>query len=111
MQYFIAPDGGERTEVRLTAEDGAPTLSLGDRVLLYERRETDGRERPAFVAWGIVERLDRDGDDRVAHLGAVAAFRRRVPFSELRADPRRRAGVAVQALPAETFNLVVRGRR
>ena len=109
MQCFIARTAthGE-AEVRFSAEDEtARGIASGDRVLFYQVRGDEGSPRGLFVAWGEVERLSGDGGEGVAHLKSVAPLKRRVPFSDLRSDPRRGRDAAVMSVPNEVFNVVL----
>ena len=114
MQYFIArTEGTGSAEVRFTVEDEATrTMTRGDRIVFYQVRGEGDAERGVFVAWGEVDRLSGADGEGVAHLKSVLPFKRRVPFTDLRADPRRGRAAALQSVPAEVFNVVLsRSRR
>lgn len=106
MQYFIVrTDDTGSTEVRLDGGDApAQGMTRGDRVVFYQLRGEGEAARAVFVAWGEVERLSTDGDSGVAHLHSVTPLKRRVPFADLRSDPRRGRTAVVQPVPAEVFN-------
>ncbi len=109
MQYFIVrTDAAGSAEVRLEADDSpAQGMTRGDRVVFYHLRGEGESARAVFVAWGEVERLSTDGEGGVAHLHDVTPLKRRVPFADLRSDPRRGRTAAVQPVPAEVFNQVL----
>ena len=114
MQHFIArTEGAGSAEVRFTVDDEATrTMTRGDRIVFYQVRGGGEAERPVFVAWGEVERLSGADGEGVGHLKAVLPLKRRVPFTELRADPRRGRASAMQSVSAEVFNVVLsRSRR
>lgn len=114
MRHFIArTNNSGSAEVRFSADEEAMRgIARGDRIVFYQLRGEGDTQRGLFVAWGEVERLGAAGAEGVAHLKAVMPLKRRVPFSELRADPRRRRDAPVQPVPAEVFNLVLsRSRR
>ncbi len=114
MQHFIARTNGRgASEVRFPLQDDDTRgIARGDRVLFYQVQGQGEAERGVFVAWGEVDRLGAEDDEGVAHLKTVVQLRRRVPFGDLRADPRRARDRAVQPVSADVFNLVLaRARR
>jgi len=114
MRHFIVrTEGTGAEEVHLTAhDDETRAMTRGDRILFYQVRGEGEAERGVFVAWGEVDRLSAGDDTGVAHLKQLIALKRRVPFSELRGDPRRDRAAEVQPVNAEVLNLVLsRARR
>lgn len=114
MQCFmVQTDDTGAPEVRLPAGDASMRgIARGDRVVFYQLHGDGDAQRGVFVAWGEVDRLGAEDAGGVAHLRAVTPLKRRVPFSELRADPRRSRDATVQPIPAEIVNLVLaRSRR
>ena len=114
MRYFLAQqDGADLGAVRFDAAGaGLRFMTRGDRVLFYQLRGEGDAAHGVFVAWGEVDRLSHEGETGVAHLKAANSFKRRIPFSELRGDPRRNREATVQEIPAEVFNQVLaRSRR
>jgi hypothetical protein len=109
MRHFIVQtDGTGSTDVHLTAHDEETrAMARGDRIAFYQIRGEGETERGVFVAWGEVERLSAEGEEGVAHLKALMPLKRRVPFSDLRGDPRRDRNAPVQAVSAEVVNLVL----
>jgi hypothetical protein len=111
--YMVQTDSRGEAEVRFTAEDDETrAMTRGDRIVFYQLRGDAGAERGLFVAWGEVDRLNAEDGEGVAHLRSVTTLKRPVPFSDLRADPRRGRTAPVQPVSAEVFNLVLsRSRR
>lgn len=116
MRYYMTQtDDSGAPEVRFAATDEATrAMTKGDRIVFYQVRGEGDAARGVFVAWGEVDRVsaEPDGDGGVAHLKAVSTLGRRVPFSDLRTDPRRNREAELQAVSAEVFNQVLaRSRR
>jgi hypothetical protein len=114
MHYFIVrTDAAGEAEVRFPVSDEAVRgITRGDRVAFYRLAGEGDGARGAFVAWGEVERLRTEGEEGVAQLKAVTPLRRRVPFAELRSDPRRNREARIQPVSADVFNLILsRSRR
>lgn len=109
MRHYIAKTEttGAQT-VSLTAhDDETRAMTRGDRIVFYQIRGEGEDERGTFVAWGEVDRLSADGDQGTVHLKALHSLKRRVPFSDLRGDPRRDRNADVQPVNAEVVNLVL----
>jgi hypothetical protein len=109
MRHYIAKtDGTGSQTVNLVAQDDETrAMAKGDRIIFYQIRGEGDEERGTFVAWGEVDRLSADGDQGTVHLKALHSLKRRVPFADLRGDPRRDRGVDVQSVNAEVVNLVL----
>jgi hypothetical protein len=109
MRHFIArTEANGSQDVRLTAQDDETrAMAKGDRIAFYQIRGEGDEERGTFVAWGEVDRLSADGDGGTVHLKALHTLKRRVPFSDLRGDPRRDRSTDVQSVNAEVVNLVL----
>lgn len=109
MRHFIVrTEGNGSAEIRLAArDDETRAMTRGDRILFYQVRGNGEAERGVFIAWGEVERVSADGESGVAHLKQLIPLKRRVPFAELRGDPRRDRTAVVQPINAEVLNLVL----
>ncbi|MGD9894046.1 MAG: hypothetical protein AB7R89_15145 [Dehalococcoidia bacterium] len=106
---------GSRTYlVRLTAAPGQdrtftlPTssttaLERGFRLLFYESRGEDNA-KGTLTGWGSIDKLLPSEESVTISLRDYVAFKRRVPFTDLRADPRRDRDAEVQQISADVFN-------
>ena len=101
----------EKQTITLPAE-AAPGLERGARLLFYEVRGEGDEARAALVGRGTVDRLAGGDPDVTVTLRDYSAFKRRVPFAELRTDPRRDPSALVQPVSEEIYNAVLaRARR
>ena len=109
MQYFIVrSDGAEHPSVRFAPDDEHTRgIAPGDRLLFYTLRGDGEAERGTFTGWGEVERLGHEGEEAVAQVRSLTQLKRRVPFSELRAEPRRDRTATIQPVLPEVFNVVL----
>jgi hypothetical protein len=109
MRHYIArtDDAGSQTVNLVAQDDETRAMAKGDRIIFYQIRGEGEAERGTFVAWGEVDRLSADGDQGTVHLKALHSLKRRVPFSDLRGDPRRDRNTDVQSVNAEVVNLVL----
>lgn len=113
-KYFLARLDEPPTAEGVIAlpEDAACLLEIGARVLLYDERGEGDAAKAAFTGWGDVERVTPGEDAYAVRLRAHTAFRPRIPFADLRSDPRRDRQAQVQPASAEVFNTVLaRSRR
>ena len=93
-------------------EASAAGLERGARMLFYELRGDADAARGYVIGWGEVERLSATNGVVTVQLRAFTALKRRLPFAELRADPRRDRAAVVQPVSADVFNTVLaRARR
>ena len=88
-------------------EAAAASLERGARILFYELRGEGEQTRGYITGWGDIERLSAADGTTAVQLREYVSFKRRVPFSELRADPRRDPAAEVQPVSAEVFNAVL----
>ncbi len=88
-------------------EATASPLERGARVLFYELRGEGEQAKGYITGWGDIERLSTSDGTTAVQLREYVSFKRRVPFSELRADPRRDPAAEVQPVSAEVFNAVL----
>lgn len=102
IRLASAPEHG-RTVV-LPAESAA-ALERGMRVLFYEQRG-DG-SKGSLTGWANIDKLIPTDANVTITLRDYAAFKRRVPFTDLRADPRRDRDAEVQPISTEVFNSVL----
>ena len=101
----------EKQTIALPVE-AAAGLERGSRLLFYEQRGEGDQAKASIVARGIVDRMASLDADVTIHLREYSAFKRRVPVSELRTDPRRDPAALVQPVSEEIFNAVLsRARR
>jgi hypothetical protein len=84
----------------------AGTLERGVRVLFYEVRGEDNT-KGTLTGWGSIDKLSPSEDTVTVSLRDYVAFKRRVPFTDLRADPRRDRDAEVQPITADIFNTVL----
>jgi hypothetical protein len=84
----------------------AGALERGTRVLFYEARGDDGA-KGTLTGWGNVDKLSPSEETVTVSLRDYTAFKRRVPFSDLRTDPRRDRDAEVQPISADVFNSVL----
>lgn len=93
-------------------QDVAGTLERGARILFYELRGEGEDARAYATGWGEIERLSAADGTVTVQLREYTPLKRRVPFADLRADPRRDPNAAVQPLTIDVFNTVLaRARR
>ena len=85
----------------------AAGLERGARLLFYELRGEGDDARGYVTGWGEIERLSLAEGTVAIQLREFIALKRRVPFAELRADPRRDRAAAVQPVSADLFNTVL----
>jgi hypothetical protein len=76
------------------------------RVLFYEVRGDDNA-KGTLTGWGSVDKLSPSEDRVTVSLRDYTAFKRRVPFTDLRADPRRDRDAEVQPISVDVFNTVL----
>ncbi len=108
MFYMVRADPQSAETLRTAEAAGQRQIQVGDRVLLYELRGEGPAARGSFFAWGAVDRAGSGGDDGPAvSLRPLVSFKRRVPFADLRADPRRGREADVLTITAELFNQVI----
>jgi hypothetical protein len=109
MRHFIVrTEGNGVQQVQITAQDDETrAMARGDRILFYQVRGEGESARGVFVAWGEVDRLSANGESGTVQLKALHTLKRRVPFSELRGDPRRDRDALIQPVNAELLNLVL----
>ena len=88
-------------------DDAAASVRLGARLLLYEVRGEGDAGRGYATGWGEVERISSADGTTTVQLRAYTPFRRRVPFADLRADPRRDRAATIEQVNAELFNSVL----
>jgi hypothetical protein len=84
----------------------AAALERGVRVLFYEARGEDNT-KGTLTGWGSIDKLVPSEDSVTVSLRDYVAFKRRVPFTDLRADPRRDRDAEVQPINADVFNTVL----
>jgi len=99
-----APEDGRTVTLPETA---TADLRLGTRILFYELRGEGDSARGFLSGWGEVERIAAAEGVTTVLLRAYTPFKRRIPFSELRADPRREPDATVQLVSTEVFNLAL----
>lgn len=104
VRLATAPEDG-RT-ITLPTEAATP-LERGMRVLFYERRGEGDTARGSLIGWASVEKLTPADGAVTLTLRDYVAFKRRVPFTDLRADPRRDRDADVQPITTEVFNTVL----
>lgn len=109
MRHYIVQVAGDATsDVHFTApDDETRAMAKGDRIAFYQQHGDAKPKRGVFVAWGEVDRLGNVDGASVATLKGVQSFKRRVPFAELRSDPRRGRDGAILHVSAEVFNVVL----
>lgn len=108
MFYMVRADPQAAETVRAGVAAGQRQLQPGDRVLLYDLRGDGPSAKGAFFGWGAVDRAGGGGDGEPAvSLRPFVGFKRRVPFGDLRADPRRGRTAEVLTITAELFNQVI----
>ena|SRR5215211_6240032 len=103
VRIAAAPD--EERSFALPAASAA-ALERGVRILFYETRGDDNT-KGTLTGWGSVDRLSPFEDSVTVSLKDYTAFKRRVPFTDLRADPRRDRDAEVQPISADVFNTVL----
>jgi hypothetical protein len=104
-----APEDGHTVTL---SGDAVDALERGARVLFYELRGEGEGAKAYGTGWGSIERLTAADGSVSVTLREFIAFKRRVPFSELRTDPRRDRDADVQPVTLEVFNAVLaRARR
>lgn len=84
-------------------EAAAGDLTLGARILFYEPRGDDDA-KGSITGWGEVERLSTEDGAVTIRLREFHALKRRVPFTDLRSDPRRDRAAVLQPISPEVFN-------
>jgi hypothetical protein len=104
VRLASAPQDG-RTVV-LPAESAA-ALERGMRVLFYEQRGDGDGSKGSLTGWASIDKLVPTDTTVTITLRDYAAFKRRVPFTDLRADPRRDRDAEVQPITTEVFNTVL----
>jgi hypothetical protein len=108
-QLTSAPEGGRTVSY---PADAARALERGARILFYERRGDGDDVKVHFTGWGEIERFAAEEETVKVTLREYHALKRRVPFGELRADPRRDPDAELQPVTADIFNTVLsKGRR
>ena len=88
-------------------EADAAGLERGARMLFYELRGEGEAARGYATGWGEIDRLSAADGTVTVQLRDYTAFKRRVPFADLRADPRRDREAAVQPVSVDVFNTVL----
>lgn len=89
----------ESQTVRLP-EAAAAGLERGARLLFYEARDAKG----TLIGWGEIERLAVEDAVVSVQLREFTPLRPRVPFGDLRSDPRRDREAICQPITPEIFN-------
>jgi hypothetical protein len=84
----------------------ANALERGTIVLLYEARGDDST-KGTLTGWGNIDKLIPSDESVTVSLRDYVAFKRRVPFGDLRADPRRDRDAEVQPISIDIFNTVL----
>lgn len=85
-------------------EAAAAGLERGSRLLFFETREADGNAKGTLTGWGEIERLAAENALVSVQLREFSPLRPRVPFSDLRSDPRRDREAICQPITPEVFN-------
>ena len=106
--FLVRSDTAPSAEGALTVPDAdVSALRLGARLLLFELRGEGDAGRGYVTGWGEVERLSSAEGTTTIQLRAYNPLKRRVPFTDLRADPRRDRAAAIQEVSPEVFNTVL----
>jgi hypothetical protein len=88
-------------------DEAASALKLGARLLFFELRGEGDAAKGYVTGWGDVERISSEDGATTVQLRAYTPFKRRVPFSDLRADPRRDRSATIQQVNPDLFNSVL----
>ena len=111
--YLVRLDAAPADGRTLTfPEADATGLERGARLLFFEVRGDGEAARGYATGWGEIDRLSAADGAVMVQLREYTALKRRVPFTDLRADPRRDPAAAVQPVSIDVFNTVLaRARR
>jgi hypothetical protein len=101
VRLAAAPDDGRTVSL---PSEAAAALERGARLLFYEQRGEAANPKASLTGWGSIERLTPDDTAVTITLRDYVAFRPRIPFADLRSDPRRNRDAEVQPITAEVFN-------
>jgi hypothetical protein len=82
-------------------------LERGARLLFFEVRGDGEAARGYATGWGEIDRLTAADGTVTVQLREYTALKRRVPFTDLRADPRRDRTAPVQPISLDVFNTVL----
>ena len=87
--------------------ESAGALERGMRLLFYEQRGDGAAGKGSLTGWASIDKLVPTDTTVTITLRDYAAFKRRVPFADLRADPRRDRDADVQPISIDVFNSVL----